>query len=536
MRLAVVDQHEAARQIIKRKRARASLSGFAQAIDIPGKPLSEDDEDPNAWLFQPVESGLAAHHQLMLEAIERTAARRYGRLMLFLPPGAAKSTYASVVAPVALMGRTPSFRVLLASYGQDLARRHGRRARAVAQQRVFTSIYSGHGGNPTGVTIDAKTGAADEWALTNGSEYLACGILAGVTGNRCSALIIDDPTRGREHADSPTMRQKTWDAYQDDLLTRLVPGGSVTLVQTRWHEDDLAGRILPKDYAGQSGMIECRDGKVWEVLCLPACCERDDDPLGRRPGEYLWPEWFDEGHWATFRKSSRTWASLFQQRPRPDEGGIFQATWFNRYRTPPVEGLVVQSWDTANKTKQDNAPSVCTTWLITRTAYYLLHVWRQRVEYPTLKRTVASLALAHKPSAILIEDKASGQSLIQDLRAEAMLPIVAIEPEGDKLTRARRCSGTVESGLVYVPVEAEWIPEFEGEVFAFPLSTYADQIDSMTQFLNWAREGTVSVEAIAAGLPRAGVAAFEDDPRPESRMDAYADVGRLRSGSDLRGF
>lgn len=537
MTAAAPEPGKAARELVKRRRARASLTGFAQAIDIPGVPLSEDESDPNAWLFQPVETGLAAHHRLILEAIERTAARRHGRLMIAMPPGSSKSTYASVVAPVALMGRTPNFRVILASYGQDLARRHGRRARAVAQQKAFIATYSGLGDNPAHVGIDPKTNAADEWALTNGSEYLACGILAGVTGNRCNALIIDDPTRGREQADSPTMRQKTWDAYQDDLLTRLIPGGSATIISTRWHEDDLAGRILPKEYAGESGMIECRDGKVWEVLCLPACCERDDDPLGRRPGEYLWPEWFDEGHWATFRKNSRTWASLFQQRPRPDEGGILQATWFNRYGAPPAEGIVVQSWDTANKSKQQNAPSVCTTWLITRTAYYLLHVWRERVEYPSLKRTVGSLARRFNPSAVLIEDKASGQSLIQDLRNESTLPIVAIEPEGDKLTRARRCSGTVEAGLVYIPAEADWLPEFEGEVFAFPLSTFADQIDSLSQFLNWAREGSVSVEAIGANLPRAGVEAFADDRDMHgSQLDPYGDVGRLRSGPDLRGF
>lgn len=527
---------DAARELMRRKRARASLVGFAQAIQIPGVPASEEEEDQDAWLFRPVETGIAPHHQLILDAIDRTAARRHGRLMIFMPPGSAKSTYASVVAPVALMARRPEFRVLLASYGQDLARRHGRRARAVAGQRAFMEVYGGINGNPHKLTINPKTAAADEWTLTNGSEYLACGILAGVTGNRANALIIDDPVRGREAADSPTMRAKTWQAYQDDLLTRLSPGGSVTIIQTRWHEDDLAGRILPKDYMGQSGMVQCRDGKEWEVLCLPACCERDDDPLGRAPGEYLWPEWFDDAHWATFRAQSRTWASLFQQRPRPDEGGIFKAAWFPRFGAPPAEGMVVQSWDTANKTKDTNAPTVCTTWLVTRLGYYLLHVWRERVDYPTLKRTVKSLAMRFGPTAILIEDKASGQSLIQDLRSESALPIVPIEPDGDKITRARRCSAMVESGVVHIPEEAEWMPDFEGEVFAFPLSTFADQIDSMTQFLNWVREGAVAVEAIAAGIERVGVRAFDDEPENPSRMDAYGQVGRLRSSADMRGF
>lgn len=536
MNTAKYDKRTAAVELAKRRRARASLCGFAQAIDIPGVPLSEEEEDSDAWLSRPVEAGLAPHHRLFLEAIERTAARRHGRLMILAPPGSAKSSYASVVAPVALMGRTPDTRILLASYGQELARRHGRRARAVASQRNFSAIYSGYGANPARVVLDPKTGAADEWALTNGSEYVACGILASVTGLRAHHIILDDPMRGREQADSPTLRNKTWNAYKDDLLTRLIPGGSVTVILTRWHEDDPAGRILPKDYDGRSGMIECRDGKVWEVLCLPACCERDDDPLGRRPGEYLWPEWFDEGHWAIFRAQSRTWASLYQQRPRPDEGGVFKVQWFKRYGVAPAEGIVVQSWDTANKSKDANAPSVCSTWLITRTAYYLLHVHRARLEYPALKRSVKSLALAYNPSSILIEDKASGQSLIQDLREEEILPIIAIEPDGDKLTRARRASGTIEAGLVHIPEEAEWLPEWEGEVFAYPLSTFADQVDSLTQFINWSRDSSVDVRAIGAGLVRAGVAAFDDELDHPSRMDAYGEVGTLRTRPDLQGF
>lgn len=535
-----MNYEDAAEELYKRRRARASLVGFAEAIDIPGAPPPDTDEtDESAWdaaLDRPIHAPLAAHHKLILEAIERTASRRHGRLMIMMPPGSAKSTMASVVAPVALMGRRPGFRVLLASYGQDLARRHGRRARAVASQRAFAEVYSRVGDNPRHVTINPKTAAADEWALTNGSEYIACGILASVTGLRAHSLIVDDPVRGREAADSPTMRDKTWAAYNDDLLTRIIPGGSVTMILTRWHEDDLAGRILPKDYAGESGMIECRDGKEWEVLCLPACCEREDDPLGRKVGEYLWPEWFDDGHWAIFRAQSRSWASLFQQRPRPDEGGVFKGEWFPRYGTAPVEGIVVQSWDTANKKKQQNAPTVCSTWLITRTGYYLLHVLRERMEYPALKRTVKSQALRFRPSAILIEDKASGQSLIQDLRDEEQLPIIAIEPEGDKLTRAIRCSGIAEAGLVHLPEEAAWMPEWEGEVFAFPLSTFADQVDSMTQFLNWAHDRAVSVQAIGADMPRAAVQAFDDDYAHPSRMDPYGDVGTLSGRPDLRGF
>ena len=290
----------AARELLRRRRARADLRAFARAIEVPGRPASDDDD---GWIFSPIETALAAHHDLLLRELQRTMSTPYGRLMVFMPPGSAKSTYCSVVAPTWFMGREPERRVILASYGSDLARRHGRRARQVARQSAFSAVFGG-------ATISTDTSAADEWALTNGSEYLAGGILSGITGNRAHGLIIDDPVRGRDDADSEVTQQRTYDAYQDDLLTRLVPGGWCVIVQTRWNHADLAGRLLPEAWAGESGDIVCRDGQTWRVLCVQAQCERADDPLGRRIGEYLWPEWFTEHHWALYRSNPRTWTAL----------------------------------------------------------------------------------------------------------------------------------------------------------------------------------------------------------------------------------
>lgn len=773
----------AAAELLRRRRGRASLVGYANAVEIPGKPI---DDDPEGWLFNPVETGVASHHRLFLEAMERTAARRHGRCMIFAPPGSAKSSYASVVAPTYFMGRQPDQRIILASYGTDLARRHGRRARQIANSPGFRALWSGQGFNPARVELSASTSAADEWAITNGSEYLARGLLAGITGARAHGIVIDDPVKGREQADSPTIRQKTWEAYTDDLLTRLIPGGWVFLIQcltgdtpvlmadgtekplcdvrpgdliatyedgrigvssianwksnghdsvfriktisgaivkangrhpflvqkgskqqwvrlkdlapgdlllraigangeasnaqplsakrapkraasafltttnfaglkgfarrllerilrlasapssstdtaspstttsesslskaasarsaggrqgkpatrstgttffastiatirarfgacsvttailpsaeerrpkcskrplatfdvipdqilsiealgveevfdvqvdrtenfiadglvshnTRWHEDDLAGRILPKNYSGQSGMIECRDGKVWEVINLPAQAEHLDDPLGRQVGEYIWPEWFDEAHWGSFKLNSRTWAALFQQRPRPDEGGVFKASWcIDRYRVIPRDAKVcVHSWDTAQKEKQINDPSVGTFWHFGQgTRYHLREVYRDRVDYPTLKAKVIAYAERDRPAAILIEDKSSGQSLIQELRQTTNLPVVPIEPEGNKLFRAQEVSTMVESGLLALPqagelvdvmgrpLSAPWLIDFEAEFFGFPLSTNDDQVDSVSQFLRWVRGWSGSIESYGAGLTR----------------------------------
>lgn len=525
----------AARELLRRRRGRASLVGFANAIEIPGKPVGDD---PDAWLFEPVETGLADHHRLICEAFERTATRRHGRLMIFMPPGSAKSTYASVVAPTYLMGKIPNYRVVLASYGSDLAKRHGRRARQVARSSSYSALFNAE--------ISKDTSAADEWAMTNGSEYLARGILAGITGNRANLIVIDDPIKGREQADSPTIRQKTWEAYQDDLLTRAIPGCSVVLIQTRWHEDDLAGRLLPKGYDYRSGMVKCTDGLEWEILNLPAECEHLDDPLGRKIGEFLWPEWFDPAHWAIFKAQSRTWAALYQGRPRPDGGGIFKEEWCRqRYGAiVAAANVCVHSWDTAQKEQEFNDPSVGTCWHFGPGAgpgYWLRDVYRDRVDYPTLRRKVIAMAERDKPHAILIEDKSSGQSLIQDLRNSTSLPIIAIEPEGNKLFRASEVSAMVEAGLLHLPeaggivdhrgqrMSTDWLADFEGEFFGFPLATDDDQVDSTTQFLKWVRGWLGRVESYGAGMKRT----LADEMGKESDK-GFGSVGR--TDGDITGF
>ncbi len=482
----------AAAELLRRRRGRDSLVGFAQAIDIPGAPVSEDEDE---WLFQPVETGLALHHLLLLQAIERTANRHRGRLMVFMPPGSAKSTYCSVVAPAYLMAKQRDRRYILGSYATPLARRLGRRARQIARSPAFASLF--------GCSISAQTSAAHEWALTNGSEYLAGGILSGITGNRAHGLFIDDPIKGRQQAESETIRATTWDAYNDDMLTRLIPGGFVVIVQTRWHEDDIAGRLLPKGYDGRSGIIRCNDGDDWEVLCLPAMCERSDDPLGRKPGEFIWPEWFGSDHWAPFMRSARTWSALFQQRPAPGEGGTFKRQWFrNRYGAiPAAANICVHSWDTAQKDGERNDPTAGGVYRLGRgvSGYYLAEVVAERLEYPDLKRKVIAYAERDKPRAVLIEDKGSGTSLIQDLRSSTSIPVIAIEPCGSKLFRADEVSPTTEAGLVHLPESAPWLADFEREFFAFPLATHDDQVDQLTQFLKWAENWSVSITSESTG-------------------------------------
>jgi hypothetical protein len=322
---------QAAAELLRRQRARASLVEFSQAIEIPGVPITEVPDDLIEDIptrYAPVESKVALHHLLIMQAIQRCIETPRGRLMIFAPPGSAKSTYASVLAPAWAMGRKRNTQIILASYATSIAVKQSRKVRAIMRDPRYKSIWAE---KPT--LLDDQR-AVDDWQLTNGSSMMAAGLLAGITGNRADGVIIDDPVANREQADSPALREKTYNEYIDTAMTRAKPKMFCLLIQTRWSEEDLAGMILPADYSGESGMIKCRDGQTWEVLSIPAKAEREDDPLGRKVGDYLWPEWFSKEHWATWEsnpRAARTWSALYQQRPAPFTGIHFQRDQFLRF-------------------------------------------------------------------------------------------------------------------------------------------------------------------------------------------------------------
>lgn len=319
---------EAAKTLLKWERMKESLVGYAESIVIPGAPISDDEDEA---IFQPVGSGIALHHRVMMEKIEKCMTTPYGRLMVFAPPGSAKSTFVTVVGGTWFLGNNPGAELILTSHGTELAKKHGRKARSIVRQPIYRGCFE--------TELSKETGAAELWSLTNGSEYKSGGILSGITGNRASGIIIDDPVRGREEARSSGVKRKIREAFDDDLMTRLKPGAWMIIVQTRWEVDDLAGGLLPEDYAGQSGPVLCQDGQVWEILNIPAECEFEDDPLGRPigdgnggvPGSMLWPDYFPPQHWAQHRKNERKWAALYQQRPRIEADREFSREWVKWY-------------------------------------------------------------------------------------------------------------------------------------------------------------------------------------------------------------
>lgn len=342
--------------------ARRHITDFACSVDIPTVPLSEDpDEERFDSLRQPI---LAGHHRLLLTKLQMLGTAAVPNLLVLMPPGSAKSTYVDVVFVPWFMAQKGRRNVILASYASDIAKKQGRRARQLIRSPEFAQIFPD-------ASLRGDQSAADEWALANGSEFMAGGILSGLTGNRAHLGVWDDLIKGRQQAESETVRNSTWDAYIDDFCSRLVPGAPQVGILTRWHADDPAGRILPENWDGESGDFEGRDGRPWHVVCLPALADRRDDPLGRRIGETLWPEWFSQEHWEPFKRNSRTWTSLYQQKPSPDEGTFFKGDWFDRYTERPERLNYYMTSDHAPGGTQDDDFNVFRVWGIDSKQ----HIW-----------------------------------------------------------------------------------------------------------------------------------------------------------------
>ncbi|HBA73464.1 MAG TPA: hypothetical protein DCZ63_15115 [Geobacter sp.] len=474
--MAKVTRQEAAAELLRRKRAKDSLLDYSKFIDIPGVPV---DDDESQWELAPVETGIADHHALIMSVFERVVSGEIPRAMFFLPPGSAKSTFGSVVAPTWIMGKIPNYKIILASYGSDLAKKHGRRARQIVRSKKFQHVF--------GTTISSDTGAADFWAIDNGSEYMSGGILSGITGNRCNLLIIDDPVKGREEADSETIQKKTWGAYQDDLRTRLVPGGAEIIIQTRWSENDLSGKILPENYDGETGLIDCRDGRQWYVVCIPAQCERNDDPLGRKIGDYLWPEWFTPEHFEGFKTQVRTWSALFQQRPQPPQGTFFQRDWFQRYRIgeQPTQLNHYMTSDHAPGGEDHNDYNCFRMWGVDSTGDLWLRTGGFRAQETIDKSIDKALVMikSHKPFAWFPEDDNNwkavsgfvGRSMIEK---KIFCRIEPVSPHGkDKPTKAQPFQAMAAMGRVHIPEGPEGDAVID-QYLRFPTGANDDEVDA----------------------------------------------------------
>ncbi len=465
---------DAAAELLRRRKARSSLLPFCQYT-------SRNYQTP------PHIVALAED----LEAIERGDLKR---LIVVMPPRHGKSEIISKRFPCWYLGRHPTDRIVQVGYAESIALVHSRQARDIfisqEVRRLFPDVtYRPE--RPGQEMIKPPRQAAHEWGTVDGGSYYAVGIGGGLTGRGYDVGIIDDPVKDSEEAESATYRQRVWDWYVRVFFTRAEPGAAIIVVMTRWHHDDLVGRLLK---------LSAKDPKAdqWKVLHFPAIDEE---------GNALWPERYPVEELEKTRagqadnpdepgQGSRAFESLYQGNPALVAGQIIKREWWKFYRERPKFLRIVQSWDTAFKTENWNDYTVCTTWGETDTGWYLLDVWRVKVEFPELKRAVVALYERDLPDAVIVEDKASGQSLIQELIRETKIPVLAIKVDRDKIARANLVTPTIESGRVYLPEQAEWLHGFIEELSNFPNGSYNDQVDSTTQALSWMRGPAEPVEQI----------------------------------------
>lgn len=410
----------------------------------------------------------AKHLTFISEMLSEVAVGNLRRLMVFLPPRHGKSELISKYFPAWYIGNFPDKKVILASYEADFAGSWGRKART-----VLTSIC-----RPV-FEWDFAEGRGDRWVTPFGGELNTAGVGGPITGKGADVLIIDDPVKNYEEALSETYREKAWDWYRSTARTRLEPGGAIILIMTRWHQDDLAGRLLKAQEEG---------GEEWTLFSLPALARRED-PLGREAGAALWPDRFDVEALDESRRSlgSFWYSALYDQTPSPPEGNIFKGEWFRRYVKLPEDIPLrrIHSWDTAHKAKEENHYSVCTTMALYRHGYYIEKIWRGKVEYPELKRIAKALYAREKPDLVVVEDTSAGQSLIQELQRETVIPVFPWSVDRDKIARAHACTPEVEAGKVYLPDGETWVQQWIDELTTFPNAVNDDQVDSFTQAMNF---------------------------------------------------
>jgi predicted phage terminase large subunit-like protein len=422
------------------------------------------------------------HIEVLAAKLEACRRGEIRRLIINIPPRHLKSLGASVAFPAWCLGHNPAAQILAVSYAQDLADKHARDCRAIMTSRWYRKLFPA-------VQLSPSKQAVQEFVTTVEGYRLATSVGGVLTGRGADIIIIDDPLKPEE-ALSEAQRRAVNEWYDNTLYSRLndKEHGCIILIMQRLHEDDLVGHVLAQE--------------PWEVLSFPAIAEHDeeyriDTALGphrftRRAAEALHPERESLDTLARIRATvgEYNFAGQYQQAPAPLGGGLVKAEWFPTYQPhelPKSFDQVVQSWDTANKPTELSDFSVCTTWGLLDRRLYLLDVLRKRMDYPQLKRKVREHAEAWHATVVLIEDRASGIQLIQELRAANLHVVIPYEPQGDKVMCMHAQTATMENGSVYLPSAAAWLPEYLHELTIFPNARYDDQADSTSQALAWIR-------------------------------------------------
>ena len=420
------------------------------------------------------------HIDAMAYLLECCATGNIKRLLITLPPRHLKSICASVAFPAWLLGHDPSKRIICASYTADLASKHAGDCRAVMEADWYRRIF-------LYTRIRRDKNAEMDFKTTHHGYRYATSVGGTLTGRGGNILIIDDPLKS-DDALSDAKRSAVNEWYDGTLYSRLDDRRKdvIIVIMQRLHLEDLAGHILQQE--------------PWAHLNLPAIAEIDeqiaigpDKTYYRKVGDLLDPIREPQEVLDRLKLTLRSFkfSAQYQQRPVPVEGEIIKWPWF-RYNdalpSPESGDQIVQSWDTAYKADELSDYSVCTTWLVRGNEYNLLHILREKLLYPDLKKRVIAHARNYNTDVMLVENKGSGMALVDDLRRESAesMPIpIAVDPESDKVTRMATQAAKIEAGQVFLPRSAAWLDEFKSELLQFPHGRHDDQVDSLSQFLAW---------------------------------------------------
>ncbi len=445
---------------------RSSFTGFIEkafASCNPGAPFL-----PN-W-----------HINLIAEYLDAVEKGEITRLIINMPPRSLKSLCVSIAWPAWLLGHDPTRRILAASYSSSLSLKHSIDCRHLMQAGWYRQLFA------DARILQGENQQRKFVTSLRGYRY-ATSVGGSLTGEGGDFLIIDDPLNPQQAA-RRIYRERVNQWFDATMSSRLddKKRGVMVLVMQRLHAQDLSGHLLS------------RGG--WEHLCLPGVIQAGRVfALGDIMKEFgrdgvLHP---DRENNALIERAcadlgSHAFAAQYLQDPMAEQGLIIRHEWLRRYNVPPHAVVrYVQSWDTGIKAGLKNDASACLTFAQTETAHYLLHAKVFRLEYPDMKRAFHNIAEQWRPHAILIEDKGSGQQLLQDMRREASYPLIPIVPKQDKVSRLVSVSPMVEAGRLLLPENASWLAAFEQELLAFPAGSHDDQVDALSQYLNWIREGNL---------------------------------------------
>ena len=393
------------------------------------------------------------HHKVIARHLEDAASGKIKRLMILVPPRYGKSELSSIRLPAWYLGKYPDKKVIVASYSDWFSLQFGKHARNVCQTEMHRYIFPGS-------RLRKDSSSAALWELHAGGKFVAVGRGGSITGHGAHLLILDDLIKNVHEAYSENIRDNIWEWYRTTLFTRLEQDASIVIVNTRWHEDDLVGRLLE------------HEGEKWTVLKMPAIADEDYD-YGKyryKQGATLWDEKYPlETVLETQEVMGSHFDSIYQQEPRAESGTIFKRSLWKKFLSLPQNPKwIIQSWDTGFKTGQDNSYSACTTWVETDDGYYLVHAWWDKLTFPDLRSTCVDFYNKFRPNEVLIEDKASGQSLIQDLLHSTKVPVKPIHPVGDKTARAHLVTPLFESKSVYILDGEHWTDEVIEHAAKFP--------------------------------------------------------------------